>query len=154
MKFVKPYSEPQRVQRKFSGDTMTEQCHKKDCDINHIVSKYEKTGILTHVRQVEPQYGYAPAVDFLEAMQIVTQAEQEFSALPSGLRARFGNDPANFLEFVNDPNSRDEAVKLGLIRKATESEESPEGISPAAVAPTGKDEHPEPPSRSQTESES
>jgi phage internal scaffolding protein len=43
-----------------------------------------------------------------------------FNDLPSSIRSRFGNDPAAFLDFVNDEGNADEMIKLGLIEKTGE----------------------------------
>jgi len=43
-----------------------------------------------------------------------------FNDLPSSIRSRFGNDPAAFLDFVQDENNADEMVKLGLTEGSAE----------------------------------
>ena len=43
------------------------------------------------------------------------RAQEAFDALPSSWRTKFNNDPANFVDFCQDPNNRDEMVKLGMI---------------------------------------
>lgn len=122
--FNKPYAKRERFQKTTTGPTMTEQSHKKECDINQIMSKFQKTGILTHSKQYEPQYGYASDIDFLEAMTIVTKGQEMFADLPSSLRTRFANDPANFLNFINDPENEEEARKIGLLPKKVPEEKA------------------------------
>ena len=41
---------------------------------------------------------------------------QKFTLNPAEVRARFGNDPAAFMSFVEDDANRDEARRLGLLR--------------------------------------
>lgn len=48
-------------------------------------------------------------------MDIVIRAQEAFDALPSSWRTKFNNDPANFVDFCQDPNNRDEMIKLGMI---------------------------------------
>lgn len=91
----------------------TKQEFKDDCDINNILRKFRKTGVLEHVRKHGPEYGFAPAVDYHEAMNLVLKADAMYADLPSDLRKRF-KDPAEFLEFVQDPENAEEMLELGL----------------------------------------
>jgi len=109
------YGPKERVRIKFPAQGRTKQAFKKDCDINNIMAKYVKTGVITHGRTAKPEYGFAPATDFHTAMNLITEAEQQFEGLPSKLRLRFKNDPAEFLSFCEDPNNRSEAALLGLL---------------------------------------
>lgn len=51
----------------FTAPSMTHQSFKDECEINNIVDKYTRTGILTHLKRGEPQYGDAPDQTFFEA---------------------------------------------------------------------------------------
>jgi phage internal scaffolding protein len=51
-------------------------------------------------------------------MNRVIAAQDEFEALPAQIRARFDNDPANLIEFLENENNRPEAEELGLVEKA------------------------------------
>lgn len=93
----------------------TEQGHKKECDVNNIIKKYDKTGLITHVSRIEAKYGDLTGVDFKEAMDMVTNAQNMFNELPVEIRNRFKNDPAKLIEFMEDGNNRDEAIEIGLI---------------------------------------
>ena len=37
--------------------TMTEQAHKDECDVNNIIKKYDKTGLINHVSKISAMYG-------------------------------------------------------------------------------------------------
>lgn len=106
---------------------------KQECDINFILDQYQRTGAIYHFNTRQPEYGYAEAVDFREALEIVKQGQSVFEALPSSLRARFQNDPAQFLEFVQDPANSDEMAQLGLRAPITPRET--EALAAAAPAP-------------------
>ncbi len=106
----------ERVQTKVEGKSLTKQSMKDECDINRIMARYDKTGLLTHMAQMEPKYADVDATDFMDAMLIVKNAQEAFEELPSELRLKFGNDPANFLAFMDDPKNDKEAVELGLKR--------------------------------------
>lgn len=98
--------------------TMTKQSFKEECDINNIMRKYERTGVLDHVGTSVPQYGeYMGSMSYQESLNAILFAQAQFADLPAELRARFGNDPAELLAFMEDAGNLDEAVKLGLVQK-------------------------------------
>lgn len=106
----------ERVQLSFADSiARTKQSFKAECDINTILEKYQRTGILEHARRHGGDYGFAPAVDFKQAMDIVAQGRTMFEELPSSLRRRFG-DPESYLAFVQDPDNREEMRELGMLR--------------------------------------
>lgn len=94
----------------------TKQSFKDECDINHIMARYQKTGVLDFAQKHAPQYGDCTGVEFQAGMQKIAQARSMFEELPSKLRLRFSNDPAEFLEFVQNPANREEAKELGLLK--------------------------------------
>lgn len=97
------------------------------------MKRWEKTGVLHHVNEYNPQYGdFSNVQTYLEAATQVKQAEQEFANLPSRIRNRFNNNPVELLEFMQNEENFEEAVELGLVRVPDEPEEEP---SPRAVTP-------------------
>lgn len=108
-----------RVAQSNNSPSRTKQSEKKACDINFIISRYQKTGMLEHINQNRGIYGEAPAADYREALETVRKADALFKALPSSVRNRFDNDPAEFLAFCEDPANLDEARLLGLANPAT-----------------------------------
>ena len=101
---------------KFEGKGRTKQEFAKDCDINLIMEKYKRTGMIEHVKRYEGSYGsFLGGQDFQTAMFAVAQAREMFESLPAETRARFGNDPAAFLHFVEDEKNIDEMRELGLL---------------------------------------
>lgn len=95
----------------------TEQHHKKECDINYIIDKYDKTGVIKHVSKFEGKFGDMTGMDF-QAMQFkIAQATNMFNELPAEIRSQFANNPANLLSFMEDENNRPKAIKMGLIRE-------------------------------------
>lgn len=95
--------------------SLTEQSHKKDADINHIVENLNRGLPATITNQQELFGDFTSAQTFQESMNIVTHAQEQFEALPAELRKRFANDPRQFLEFVSDEKNIDEVEKLGLL---------------------------------------
>ena len=91
----------------------THQSFKDECDVNQVMKRYEKTGILRQ-SQNRPQYGdFSNVGDYQEALNTVIQADKMFGELSATVRRRFDNDPQQFLDFVEDPNNQDEAIQLG-----------------------------------------
>lgn len=91
----------------------TKQSFKDECDINRIMHKYQKTGMITHLAKHAPQYGEASSTDLLEAMNTLTKAQEMYDELPSSVRRKF-TGPVNFLEFIEDESNAEEIYKLGL----------------------------------------
>jgi len=107
---------PGRVDKDGRPLYRTEQGHKAECDVNNIVRKFDKTGLLTHVSKFEADYGDLRGIDFKNAMDLVLQSKKSFDGLPAAIKKRFRNSPEDLLRFMEDPSNRDEAIKLGLIR--------------------------------------
>ena len=63
-------------------------------------------------------------------MNVIVQARESFMTLPAKTRARFQNDPQQFMEFMHDENNFDEIVKLKL---ATVREEKKQPEQPTEV---------------------
>lgn len=100
----------------FAGEvSLTKQADAESCDINYILKRYEQTGLLPEMAERNPQYGdFSDVGSYQEAMQIVAHANSQFALLSANVRERFANDPAKFLEFMERPDTAEEAAKLGL----------------------------------------
>lgn len=93
----------------------TEQVHKRECDVNEIIKKYDKTGLITHISKFEGHFGDMTGADFTTMQQQVTNAHSMFNELPAEIRKEFNNNPANLLSFMENPENREKAIELGLI---------------------------------------
>lgn len=119
----------------------TIQSEANETDINLIIEKAIK-GNLPMVNQREPRYGdFASGFDFSENQRVIKDYESQFERLPSSVRSRFNNDPAELIDFASDPQNEDEAIKLGILPKKPVE---PVGVPPATpeapvvpVVPTG-----------------
>lgn len=110
----------------YTPPARTKQQFLEQCDINNIVKQFTKTGQFSHLSANLAKGTYADLpdpIEFQESMNTVIQAEQAFASLPARIRNRFGNDPAEFLDFIGRPENQDEAIKLGL---ATDNRPPPE----------------------------
>lgn len=109
-------------------EKLTQQSAKEECDINVIVERAKRgadVGKMMNGRQ--PMYGDFTQIptDLRECMVTVTKARDAFMTLDAGIRFRFQNDPALMIDFLNDPNNREEAIKLGLVEAPKEPEVKP-----------------------------
>lgn len=95
----------------------TKQAHKDESDINNIMRKFTKTGIIEHSNNHSADYGFATSDDLHSSLLIVKKAEQMFAALPSAARNKFKNDPGEFLDFVQNEENKDKLFDLGLSDK-------------------------------------
>ncbi len=98
----------------------TKQSFKKETDINTIMGKYIKAGVIAPEALVQRQAVFADVSeigDFQECQQRILSAQSAFMTLDPQLRARFNNQPAQLLDFCKDPENREEAVNLGIIPK-------------------------------------
>lgn len=95
--------------------SLTKQSFVEESDINTIVRRFNITGQLpTNVRM--PSYGdFTEVFDFQSAMNAIALANESFEAMPADVRARFHNDPHEFVEFCANEANRAEAEKLGLV---------------------------------------
>lgn len=102
------------------GPSLTKQSMKDECDINGIMKRFERTGLITHNATRQAYFSDVSDVpDFAGAVDVVRKAEAMFMSLPAKLRARFDNDPASYVQFCTDPANRDEMVQLGLVEVPT-----------------------------------
>ena len=95
-------------------DYVTEQGHMKECDVNYIIKKYDKTGLISHVNHVEAIYGDGSSMELMEAINLQKRARADFMELPSEIREKFDNDPVAFLAFMEDPTKIEESMEMGL----------------------------------------
>lgn len=115
--------------------SLTRQEFKDECDINVILARFQASGEIDFLNKHAPQYMDTTAIDFQTAMQTVASAQSAFNDLPSHIRDRFQNDPAQLLDFVHKEANRDEAIKLGLIPPPAAAAVVGASAPPAAPAP-------------------
>lgn len=134
MKFRCAYDKHIRYGFETVGVSLTHQALSQECDINRIMAKYQKTGVIEHRNTFQGVYGdYTNApMDYQESLNAVIEAEEMFNTLPALMRKRFQNDPGAFIDFVADPENKEELVRLGLAKAQT----PPSGGSKSEDGPT------------------
>lgn len=134
----KPYEvQPLRVTISSFEKTLAQQQFQDECDINTIMDRYANDGLLDHVNNFEGSYGdFTSATDYQSSLNQVIAAEGAFMDLPAKVRARFGNDPAQLIGFLesNDQDDIEESVKLGLREPAATPPPQPKAAPAASGA--------------------
>ena len=124
----------------FDQPSMTEQSHRKACNINTIMAKYKKTGLLP-IRQIPAAYGdFSGAEDYMTSVNRIMMAQEEFMNLPADIRKQFDNSPGKFLEFVYNPENAQALVDMGLAESVEERLSTPQLAAPKET----EKEEPEP----------
>ena len=114
---------PRKYAFQTTGESMTQQQFKAECDVNNILAKYKRTGMLTHIQKHQGNFGdFSSIEDYQTSLGKLMQAQQSFESLPSELRAKFDNDPAKLIAYLSDEKNNAEAVKLGLKLERKEPE--------------------------------
>jgi len=101
-----------------TGKIGAKQSFKNDCDINVILARYMKTGVLPDTK-ARAEFMDVPQITYLEAMNIIQLGDKAFFELPSEQRDFFQNNPANFLAFTQEESNLEEMRKMGLARPQT-----------------------------------
>lgn len=123
-----------RVQTINSEPSLTKQEFKTDCDINHIINRYDNTGLIAHLNRAAARFlDVTQVTDYHDALNQVKAAEDAFMELPAKARAVFQNDPARFLDAAHDPEKRELLVRAGLVK---EEASSPSPVSAPAEEAT------------------
>lgn len=113
--------------------TRTVQDFKESCDVNYIMEKYQRDGIISQMSR-DPQVGdFSNFEDYHSALNQIMDAEIQFQEIPSKIRERFNNDPEKFFNFAVDPANLDELRKMGLAYGLEPELEAPVVEEPAPV---------------------
>lgn len=135
-KFRSPYGDRLKVTVNTGTKSLVQQNAKDECDVNKILERFNKTGQLPNMIKQNPQFGdFTLVADYQESLNQVMFAQEQFAGLPSKVRARFENDPAQFLAFATNPQNLEGMIELGLAKRpAKNGSEAPQS-SPAGEPP-------------------
>lgn len=98
-----------------TGDIVRTQQHmKEECDINTIVNRFLKTGLMPQSVSVPRYEDFSEVMDFQGAQNALVASRENFMKIPAKIRAKFDNSPQKFLEFCEDSANAEEMVKMGL----------------------------------------
>ncbi len=90
------------------NDGRTKQSFKDECDIQKIMARADKAGTISHLEKFQGVYADFSDFDFQLQTQQLTRGREIFDELPAELRQEFGQSPAKFFAYVNDPANKDE----------------------------------------------
>ena len=107
-------SEKLRVLTLNNEASITKQNLKDNADINKIIKKYQKTGVLTNLNQLEAMYGEITSDDLQDSLEKLNKSHEAFMSIPSEIRKRFNNDAGQFIDFATNPDNLSEMQQLGL----------------------------------------
>ena len=120
---------------KCEDPSLTQQQFKEEADINTIVDRFMKSGVLPNPVNMPQYVDYEGIFDFQTAMNAVRAADENFMRMDAKVRARFNNSPQEFLEFFANPENTEEAIRLGLAIPQAVAE-----TQVSAAEPTSKSE--------------
>lgn len=106
---------------KCEDESRAQQNQKDETDINNIVKMYLRTQEIPVHTRPPLQGDFTDAPDMQTAMNLIVEARTAFMQQPAEIRARFHNDPAEFVEFCSNNENLPEMRKYGLL--------SPEAIA-------------------------
>lgn len=117
-----PVEEHDHCGIEFTMPSLTVQDEKEDTDINYIVNKYAdgQKGIATLDLGDSSQYAFLQfgdatlPGDYSTALELVSGVREEFYSLPAYVRAKFGHDPMNFINQLNNPETLEYLQREGL----------------------------------------
>lgn len=117
--------------------SLAQQNQRDEADINTIVKRFGITGNIPVIQLPPAIEDFADVFDMHSAMGVIARANQAFNALPPEARLRFDNNPAKFVDFIDDAyNSPDEAKRKRRMDELTElGLRLPETAQPAPSAP-------------------
>lgn len=117
-----PVEEHDHCGIEFTMPSLAVQDEKDETDINYIVNRYAdgQKGIATLDLGDSSQYAYLhfgdatlPG-DYSTALELVSGVREEFYSLPAYVRAKFGHDPMNFINQLNNPETLEYLRREGL----------------------------------------
>lgn len=117
-----PLDEHDHCGIEFTMPSLTVQDEKEESDINYIVNKYAdgQKGVFTLDLGDSSQYAFLQfgdatlPGDYSTALELVSGVREEFYSLPAKVRAKFGHDPMNFINQLNDPETLKYLQREGL----------------------------------------
>lgn len=97
--------------------SLTRQEFSEDCDVNTIMARYEKTGVMPSGPSRPPAYlDLVGTPDLQESLSILAVANQSFMQLPATVRREFDHDPAKFVAFCQNEENLPRMRELGLAK--------------------------------------
>lgn len=136
VKIYSAYDRPGHPGYTFELPTRTQQHFQQECDINFIMDRFTRTGVMPPPKE---GYVYGDVSDYdsyQSALHSLMEAQADFDLLPAKVRKEFDNDPAQFLDFIQNPENASRAQELGLLAPAaTVAAETTSSTGAGSTAP-------------------
>ena len=137
MKILSAYDASVRQAHPKCGKSLTEQHHAKTCNINAIMAKYNKTGLVDHINRHQGRYGDVSGADFQNAQNLIAEQITIFEELPAPVRAELNHDPAEYLDLVMTEEGQ-ETLSALLNPEPDPQDPEPEKTAPTEPETTGE----------------
>jgi len=99
-------------------ETLTHQEFKEESDINTIIDRFGIGENPIEAQKWVTNVDISEAPDnYMDVMNQLNAARDQFMSLPARVRSRFENDPGKFVAFVSDRSNLEEMYSLGLAVK-------------------------------------
>lgn len=132
---VEQEARPQMIAKPDEGRTV--QADRNEADINKILARFEKSGMITHLSKETPFYGDVSEFSGLQDCLIkVREADELFMGMSATIRERFENNPVKMVDFLADERNREEAISLGMVLPPPVTPEDSQAGLPSAPPPT------------------
>lgn len=111
-----------RVKMFCDDPSLTRQEFKDDCDLAKIVKRFAATpegrdALARAQGFVDSRFEDVSNVpDYQTSLEYIKRADEAFMQLPGEVRRRFNHNPAEFLNFVDNPKNLDELRSMGLAK--------------------------------------
>lgn len=123
-----------------SKPSLTKSEYRDECNINNVIARALRTGVLPGVKQ-EALYGdFTEVTDYATAQVKIAEAKSEFEQLPSHIKEKFDNEVTTLLDWMDDPANEDEARKLGLLPKLEVENTSTETVIDEQVSESNQNQ--------------
>ncbi len=123
----------------------TKQEFLRDADISVMFERFFSGGSID-VNRLDPKYlDLTELPSFSESQILLADVASQFRVQPAAFRAEFDNDEQNFVDWILDPENRDEAIELGVLEGEPEKTADPDpAAEPAPETPEPSSGSPEP----------
>lgn len=105
-----------RFRSRFTKADRTKQSFRDECDINVLLRRFAKTGVIPQRTVVPLEGDFTETMDFRAMQDALNRARDSFLSLPVDVRERFGHSPEKFVRWSLDKDNLAEMRKLGLAK--------------------------------------
>lgn len=108
-----------KVEKMFEGASRTKSEFAEEANINNIVRRANISGVLPQGQRQALFGDFSEVQTYEEAQTQISEANESFLHLSAEVRAKFNNNVADLLDFIDDPANKEEAITLGLLQPET-----------------------------------